>query len=76
MLFSIFGITIRVKISVMATSSYAIGRQGAVEKEFALKGLCHTVATIPAEMGMDERTITGFLGRKTIDMARYYARCY
>lgn len=39
-----------------------------------LKGLRHTVATILAEMGMDERTIADVLGQKTIEMARHYSR--
>jgi len=34
----------------------------------------HTVATILAEMGMDERTIADVLGQKTIEMARHYSR--
>ena len=47
---------------------------GAVEKGLTLKGLRHTVATILAEMGMDERTIADVLGQKTIEMARHYSR--
>jgi len=31
------------------------------------------VATILAEMGMDERTIADILGQKTIEMARHYS---
>lgn len=38
------------------------------------KGLRHTVATILAEMGYDERTIADMLGQKTIEMARHYSR--
>ncbi|WP_295879203.1 tyrosine-type recombinase/integrase [uncultured Bartonella sp.] len=48
--------------------------EGAVEKGLTLKGLRHTVATILAEMGMDERTIADVLGQKTIEMARHYSR--
>ena len=47
---------------------------GLVEKGLTLKGLRHTVATILAEMGYDERTIADVLGQKTIEMARHYAR--
>jgi len=36
--------------------------------------LRHTVATILAEMGMDERTIADVLDQKTIEMARHYSR--
>lgn len=39
-----------------------------------LKGLRHTVATILAEMGYDERTIADMLGQKTTEMARHYSR--
>ena len=39
-----------------------------------LKGLRHTVATILAEYGYDERTIADMLGQKTIEMARHYSR--
>lgn len=48
---------------------------GKIEKGLTLKGLRHTVATILAEMGMDERTIADVLGQKTIEMARHYSRC-
>jgi len=47
---------------------------GQVQKGLTLKGLRHTVATILAEMGMDERTIADVLGQKTIEMARHYSR--
>ena len=39
-----------------------------------LKGLRHTVATILAEMGYDERAIADVLGQKTTEMARHYSR--
>ncbi|WP_297323592.1 tyrosine-type recombinase/integrase [uncultured Bartonella sp.] len=45
-----------------------------MEKGLTLKGLRHTVATILAEMGMDERTIADVLGQKTIEMARHYSQ--
>jgi integrase len=45
-----------------------------IETGLTLKGLRHTVATILAEMGMDERTIADYLGQKTIEMARHYSR--
>lgn len=47
---------------------------GVVETGLTLKGLRHTVATILAEMGFDERTIADYLGQKTIEMARHYSR--
>ena len=46
----------------------------AVAPGLTLKGLRHTVATILAEEGFDERTIADMLGQKTVDMARHYAR--
>lgn len=48
-------------------------KEGKVQKGLTLKGLRHTVATILAEMGMDERTIADTLGQKTIEMARHYS---
>lgn len=45
-----------------------------IQPGLTLKGLRHTVATILAEMGMDERTIADYLGQKTIEMARHYSR--
>lgn len=47
---------------------------GAVQPGLTLKGLRHTVATILAEMGYDERTIADMLGQKTIEMARHYSK--
>ena len=38
-----------------------------------LKGLRHTVATILAEMGFDDRTIADMLGQKTLAMAQHYS---
>jgi len=46
----------------------------AVAPGLTLKGLRHTVATILAEMGYDERTIADVLGQKTVEMARHYSR--
>ncbi len=46
----------------------------AVQPGLTLKGLRHTVATILAEMGCDERTIADMLGQKTTEMARHYSR--
>lgn len=45
-----------------------------IEPGLTLKGLRHTVATILAEMGYDERTIADMLGQSTIEMARHYSR--
>lgn len=39
-----------------------------------LKGLRHTVGTILAEMGYDDRTIADMLGHETLNMARHYSR--
>ena len=39
-----------------------------------LKGLRHTVASILAEMGYDDRTIADMLGQKTLAMAQHYSR--
>jgi integrase len=47
---------------------------GIVAPGLTLKGLRHTVATILAELGFDERTIADMLGQKTIEMARHYSR--
>lgn len=38
---------------------------GAASPGLTLKGLRHTVATILAEMGMDDRTIADMLGQRT-----------
>lgn len=46
----------------------------AVEPGLTLKGLRHTVATILAESGFDDRTIADMLGQKTIGMAQHYSR--
>jgi integrase len=37
-------------------------------------GLRHSVATILAEMGHDERSIADMLGQKTVEMARHYSK--
>ncbi|MFT3724631.1 MAG: tyrosine-type recombinase/integrase [Hyphomonadaceae bacterium] len=49
-------------------------REGLVRPGLTLKGLRHTVATILAEMGCDERTIADVLGQRTTEMARHYSR--
>tara|TARA_R110000744_G_scaffold127216_4_gene233934 strand:- start:775 stop:1020 length:246 start_codon:yes stop_codon:yes gene_type:complete len=46
----------------------------AVSHGLALNGLPHTVATILAEMGMDDRTIADMLGQRTLAMAQHYSR--
>jgi len=51
----------------------SLEKSGHVQSGLTLKGLRHTVATILAEMGMDERTIADVLGQKTIEMARHYS---
>ena len=43
------------------------------EPYLALKSLRHTVATILAEMGMDDRAIADMLGQKTLAMAQHYS---
>lgn len=52
----------------------ALENAGKVEPGLTLKGLRHTVATILAESGFDERTIADMLGQETIEMARHYSR--
>jgi len=47
---------------------------GAIGKGLTLKGLRHTVATVLAELGFDERTIADMLQQKTTAMARHYSR--
>jgi len=49
-------------------------KSGQTQPGLTLKGLRHTVATILAEMGMDERTIADVLGQKTVEMARHYSK--
>lgn len=46
----------------------------AIEPGLTLKGLRHTVATILAESGSDDRTIADMLGQKTLAMAQHYSR--
>lgn len=45
-----------------------------IEPGLTMKGLRHTVATILADMGYDERTIADMLGQQTIEMTRHYSR--
>ncbi len=47
--------------------------QGLVAPGLTLKGLRHTVATILAEIGYDERTIADALQQRTTAMARHYS---
>ncbi len=49
-------------------------RDGGVAPGLTPKGLRHTVATILAEMGEDERAIADVLGHSTSEMARHYSR--
>lgn len=49
-------------------------KQGKVEPGLTLRGLRHTVATILAEMGMDDRTIADMLGQQTLEMAQHYSK--
>ena len=46
-------------------------KAGKIEPGLTLKGLRHTVATILAESGSDERTIADMLVQATIEMARH-----
>ena len=48
--------------------------EGAIGPGLTLKGLRHTVATILAEMGHDDRTIADMLGQRTLGMAQLYSR--
>jgi integrase len=47
---------------------------GRVSTGLTLKGLRHTVATILAEMGYDDRTIADMLGQRTLAMAQHYSK--
>ena len=47
---------------------------GTVGPGLTLKGLRHTVATILAESGFDDRTIADMLGQRTLAMAQHYSR--
>ncbi len=58
----------------LATRTSAALQGGVIEPGLTLKGLRHTVATILAEMGYDERTIADMLGQSTTAMARHYSR--
>jgi integrase len=49
-------------------------RAGKINPGLTMKGLRHTVATLLAELGHDERTIADYLGQKTPEMARHYSR--
>jgi len=48
--------------------------EGKVGKGLTLKGLRHTVATVLAEMGYDDRTIADVLGQRTLAMAQHYSK--
>lgn len=47
---------------------------GAIGKGLTLKGCRHTVATILAELGYDNRSIADVLGQRTEAMAAHYSR--
>lgn len=47
---------------------------GLIQSGLTLNELRHTVATILAEMGYDDRTIADMLGQKTLAMAQHYSR--
>ena len=49
-------------------------KQEKIGPGLTLKGLRHTVGTILAEMGYDDRTIADMLGHETLNMARHYSR--
>ena len=49
-------------------------KAGKIGPALTLKGLRHTVATILAEMGFDDRTIADYSGQKTEAMARHRSR--
>lgn len=49
-------------------------RHSAVNKGLTLKGLRHTVATILAEIGFNNRAIADLLGQRTEAMAAHYSR--
>lgn len=49
-------------------------RKGLIQPGLTPKGLRHTVATILAERGYDDRTIADYLAQKTTAMARHYSR--
>ncbi|CAN7495339.1 tyrosine-type recombinase/integrase [Rhizobium sp. LjRoot254] len=48
--------------------------QGLVQPGLTLKGLRHTVGSILAELGYDDRTIADMLGHETETMARHYSK--
>jgi integrase len=47
---------------------------GAIQPALTLKGLRHTVGSILAELGYDDRTIADMLGQETEVMARHYSK--
>ena len=47
--------------------------EGLIPSDITLKGLRHTVATILAEIGYDDRTIADMLGQRTTAMAQHYS---
>lgn len=49
-------------------------KEGKIEPGLTLKGLRHTVGTILAEMGFDDRTIADMLGHETLTSARIYSK--
>ncbi|MDA4845915.1 tyrosine-type recombinase/integrase [Hoeflea poritis] len=48
--------------------------EGLIPSDLTLKGLRHTVATILAEMGYDDRTIADMLAQRTTAMAQHYSK--
>ena len=59
--------------NVWGKAKKALEASGAVNHGLTLKGLRHTVATMLAEMGYDDRTIADMLGQKTLAMAQHYS---
>lgn len=49
-------------------------KAGTIQPGLTLKGLRHTVGTILAELGYDDRTIADMLGHETTAMARHYSK--
>jgi integrase len=52
----------------------SLEQSGAIGPGLTLYGLRHTVGTILAEMGFDDRTIADALGQSTEAMARHYSK--
>jgi integrase len=52
----------------------ALEKEDKIQPGLTLKGLRHTVGTILAELGYDERSIADMLGHETTAMARHYSK--